>query len=129
VTEKASFVTTSDTVREWDEATKAPAQIERNIQTSANLATTPDGDLVREIVQILQERVAAWVNTFLVKIKVHRDEPLNEAADSRAEQRRTAHNAEDTNEYTPQLLWDHPRGKTIFSWDKNKNSRDDHLFC
>ena len=94
--------------------------------TRANLATTPDGDIVREIVQILQERVAAGANTFLIKIKAHRGEPLNEAADSRAEQGRTAHNAEDTNEYTPQLLWDHPSGKTIFSWKKNKNSTDAH---
>jgi ribonuclease HI len=93
--------------------------------TRANLATTPDGDIVREIIQILQERVTAGANTFLIKIKAHRGEPLNEAADSRAEQGRTAHNAEDTNEYTPQLLWDHPSGKTIFSWKKNKNSTDD----
>jgi ribonuclease HI len=91
--------------------------------TRANLPTTPDGDLVREIVQILQERVTSGANTFLIKIKAHRGEPLNEAADSRAEQGRTAHNAEDTNKYTPQLLWDHPSVKTIFSW--NKNSKDD----
>jgi hypothetical protein len=52
--------------------------------TRANLATTPDGDLVREIVQILQKRVTAGANTFLIKIKSHRGEPLNEAADSRA---------------------------------------------
>jgi ribonuclease HI len=83
--------------------------------TRANLATTPDGDIVREIIQILQERVTAGTNTFLIKIKAHRGEPLNEAADSRAEQGRTAHDAEDTNEYTPQLLWDHPSGKTIFA--------------
>jgi hypothetical protein len=50
---------------------------------------------------------------------------MNEAADSRADQNRTAHNTEDTNEYTPQLLWDHPSAKTIFSWNKNKTSKDD----
>ncbi len=93
--------------------------------TRANLATTPDGDIVREIVQILQERVTAGANTFFIKIKSHRGEPLNEAADSRAEQGRTVHNAEDTNKYTPQLLWNHPSGKTIFSWNKNKNPTDD----
>jgi ribonuclease HI len=93
--------------------------------TRANLATTPDGDIVREIVQILQERVTAGANTFLIKIKAHRGEPLNEAADSRAEQGRTAHTAEDTNEYTPKILWDHPSGKTIFSWQKDTSSIDD----
>jgi hypothetical protein len=40
--------------------------------TRANLATTPDGDIVREIVQILQERVIGGANTFLIKIKGHR---------------------------------------------------------
>ncbi len=44
---------------------------------------------------------------------------------ARAEQGRTTHNVEDANEYTPQLLWDHPNGKTIFSWNKNQNSKDD----
>ena len=46
-------------------------------RTRANLATTPDVDLVKEIVQILQERVTAGTNTFLIKIKAHRVEPLN----------------------------------------------------
>jgi hypothetical protein len=111
---------------------KAPVRTGRNTiskwageGTRANLVTTPDGDIVREIVQILQERVTTGANTFLIKIKAHRGEPLNEAADSRAEQGRKAHNAEDTNEYTPQILWDHPSGKTIFSWKKDKNSTDD----
>ena len=92
--------------------------------TRANLATTPDADLVREIVQILQERVTAGANIFLIKIKAHRGEPLNGAADSRTEQGRTTHNDEDANEYTPQLLWDHPSGKTIFSWNKNNSEND-----
>jgi hypothetical protein len=35
--------------------------------TRANLATTPDEDIVREIVQILQERVTAGANTFLYR--------------------------------------------------------------
>jgi hypothetical protein len=50
---------------------------------------------------------------------------LGEAADSRAEQGRQAHNAEDTNEYKPKILWDHPSGTTIFSWKKDKSSTDD----
>ena len=92
--------------------------------TRANLTTTPDGDIVREIVQILQERVTAGANTFLIKIKDHTGDPLNEAADSRAEQGRTAHDAEDTNEHTPKILWNHPSGRTIFSWNRN-NSKED----
>ena len=92
---------------------------------TSNLTTTPDGDLVREIIQILQERVTAGANTFLIKIKAHRGEPLNEAADPRVEKGRSVHRNEDTNEYTPKLLWDRPSGKTIVSWKKNKNSKDD----
>jgi ribonuclease HI len=84
--------------------------------TRANLTT----DLVREIVQILQERVTAGANTFLVKIKAHRGEPFNEEVDSRAEQDRVTHNTEDTNEHTPKLLWDLPSRKTIFSWTRTQ---------
>jgi len=74
---------------------------------------------VREIVQILQERVTVGANTFLVRIKTHRGEPLNEAADSRAEQGRTTHDSEEQDKCTPKILWDLPSGRTIFTWNKN----------
>ena len=59
------------------------------------------------------------------QIKDHRGEPLNEVADSRAEQDRTAHDAEEQDQHTPKILWDLPSGRTIFTWNKNGDPGDD----
>ena len=48
----------------------------------ATLATAPDADILREIVCLLTQRVRAGRATFLVKVKSHRGEPINERADS-----------------------------------------------
>ena len=47
----------------------------------ATLATTPDADILAKIVCILT-RVRAGRATFLVKVKSHRGEPINEVVDT-----------------------------------------------
>jgi hypothetical protein len=50
------------------------------------LATVPDADILQEIVCLLTQRVRAGRATFLIKVKSHRGEPINERADTRAEE-------------------------------------------
>jgi len=54
----------------------------------ATLATAPDADILREIIFLLTQRVRAGRATFLIKVKSHRGEPINERADSLAEEGR-----------------------------------------
>ena len=49
------------------------------------MANAPDADVLREIIELLKMRVQNGAATFLVKVKAHRGEPLNELADSLAE--------------------------------------------
>jgi hypothetical protein len=49
------------------------------------MANAPDADILREIIELLKMRVQNGAATFLVKVKAHRGEPLNELADSLAE--------------------------------------------
>jgi ribonuclease HI len=44
-------------------------------------ATSPDADILREIVCLLTQRVRAGRATFLIKVKSHRGEPINERSD------------------------------------------------
>ena len=46
----------------------------------ATLATAPDADILQEIVCLLTQRVRAGRATFLIKVKSHRGEPINERA-------------------------------------------------
>ena len=50
----------------------------------ATLETAPDADILREIVCLLTQRVRAGRATFLLKVKSHRGEPINERADTLA---------------------------------------------
>lgn len=51
----------------------------------ATLATVPDADILREVLAQLHRRIQTGVATFLVKVKSHRGEPINERADTLAE--------------------------------------------
>jgi hypothetical protein len=57
----------------------------------ATLATAPDADILPEIICLLTQRVRAGSlgATFLIKVKSHRGEPINERADTLAEEGRT----------------------------------------
>jgi hypothetical protein len=54
----------------------------------ATLATAPDADILRETVCLLTQRMRAGRATFLIKVKPHRGEPINERADTLAEEGR-----------------------------------------
>ena len=54
----------------------------------ATLATAPDADILREIVCLLTQRVRAGRATFLIKVKSHRGEQINERADTPTEKGR-----------------------------------------
>jgi len=55
----------------------------------ATLDTASDADILREIICLLTQRVLAGRATFLVKVKSHRGELINERADILAEEGRT----------------------------------------
>jgi len=42
----------------------------------------PDADVLRDIVQLLRERIEQGLLTIFIKIKAHRADPLNELADN-----------------------------------------------
>ena len=50
-----------------------------------SLANTADADILEYILAKLAARIGAKSRTFLIKVKAHRGEPLNEGADDRAE--------------------------------------------
>ena len=54
----------------------------------ATLATALDADILKEIICLLTRHVRAGKATFLVKVKSHRGEPINERADTLAEEGR-----------------------------------------
>ncbi len=50
-----------------------------------SLASTVDADILEYILSTLSARIAAKSRTFLIKVKTHRGEPLNEGPDDLAE--------------------------------------------
>ncbi len=50
-----------------------------------NLSRSPDTDVLKTIILKLQKRVETGATTLLIKVKVHRGDPLNEETDIRAE--------------------------------------------
>ena len=55
----------------------------------ASLANTADADILEFIIGKLRTRIAANARTFLVKIKSHRGETLNERADDLSDEGKT----------------------------------------
>jgi hypothetical protein len=52
------------------------------------LAGDANVDIMTSIIECIRERVLRVACTFLVKVKAHRGEPLNESADTQAENTR-----------------------------------------
>ena len=52
------------------------------------LATAPNADIMREVLCTLRMRIAAGSATFLIKVKSHRGEPINEQADDMVDEGR-----------------------------------------
>ena len=72
----------------------------------ATLANTSDADILREILTLLHSRIRAGSATFLVKVKSHRGEPLNERADMLAEQgRQRSENDKQWNARTERIVF------------------------
>jgi ribonuclease HI len=72
------------------------------------LHCSKDGDIVRGILELLRHRVNLGFPTFFVKVRAHRGEPYNEAADRIAS---TATRDEDG-----PLLWNAPSGRIIYQF-------------
>jgi hypothetical protein len=70
------------------------------------LHSSKDGDIVRGVLELLHHRVTLGFPTFFVKVRAHRGEPYNEAADRIAS---TATMDEDV-----PLLWNAPSGRIIY---------------
>ena len=51
----------------------------------ATLATAPDADILRDVLELLHNRIQAGAATFQVKVKSHRGKPINERADTLTE--------------------------------------------
>jgi len=48
---------------------------------SPSMHGNPDADMMRDIIQLLRERIEQGLLTIFIKIKAHRGDPLNELAD------------------------------------------------
>jgi len=71
----------------------------------------PDADIIRDIVQLLRERIEQGLLTIFIKIKAHRGNPLNEPADRWADEGRPWQ--------SENIRWSLPTNRPIFSWTEN----------
>ena len=55
------------------------------------LAGDANADIMISIIEHVRERVQKGARTFMIKVKAHRGEPLNELADTQAENARQLH--------------------------------------
>jgi len=69
----------------------------------------PDADIMRDIVELLRERIKQGLLTVFIKIKAHRGDPINELADRWADEGRPSEN----------IRWSLPTNRPIFSWTEN----------
>jgi len=79
---------------------------------SPSMWGNPEADIMRDIVQLLRERIEQDPLTIFIKIKAHRGDPLNELADRWADKRRQSEN----------IRWSLPTNRPIFSWTENGNA-------
>jgi len=59
---------------------------------SPSMWGNPDADIMRDIIQLLRERIEQGLLTIFIKIKAHRGNPLNELADRWADEGRLSEN-------------------------------------
>jgi len=76
---------------------------------SLSMHGNPDADIMRDIVQLLHERIEQGLLTIFIKIKAHRGDPLNELADRWADEGRQSEN----------IRWSLPTNRPIFYWTDN----------
>jgi ribonuclease HI len=79
----------------------------------ATLAIALDADILQEIVCLLTQRVRAGRATFLIKVKSHRGEPINERADTLAEEgREISDNKKRWDVQTDRMMFEVQKGNT-----------------
>jgi hypothetical protein len=79
----------------------------------ATLPTTSDSDILREKVCLVTQRVRAGRATFLIKVKSRRGEPINERADTLAEEGREISDDEKRwDDLTDQMMLEVRKGNT-----------------
>jgi len=71
----------------------------------------PVADIMRDIIQLLRERIEQGLLTILIKIKAHRGDPLNEL--------RLADRWADEGRQSEHIRWSLPTNRPIFSWTDN----------
>jgi len=76
---------------------------------SPSMHGNPDADIMRDIVQLLQERIDQGLLAIFIKIKAHRGDPLNEQADRWADEGRQSKS----------IRWSLPSNSPIFYWTDN----------
>jgi len=76
---------------------------------SPSMWGNPDADIMRDIVQLLRERIEQGLLTIFIKVKAHRGDPLNELADKWADGGRQSKN----------IRWSLLTNRPIFSWTEN----------
>jgi len=59
---------------------------------SPSMHENPDADIMRDIVQLLRERIQQGLLTIFIKIEAHRGDPLNDVADRWADEGRQSEN-------------------------------------
>jgi len=69
----------------------------------------PDADIMRDIIQLLRERIEQGFLTIFIKIKAHRGDPLNELADRWADEGRESEH----------IRGSLPTNRPIFYWTDN----------
>ena len=69
----------------------------------------PDADIMRDIVQLLRERIEKGLLTIFIKIKAHQGDPVNELADRWADEGRQSEN----------IRWSFASNRPIFYWTDN----------
>jgi len=74
---------------------------------NSTIKDTPDGDILREILELIRVRIDLVLFTLFVKIKSHRGEFFNETADRRADKGR---------HMETEARWTSLRQRPIFTW-------------
>jgi len=78
-------------------------------EKSPSMHGNPDADIMRDIIQLLRERIEQGLLTIFIKIKAHRGDPMNEQADRWADEGRQSEN----------IRWSLPSNRPIFYWTDN----------
>ena len=86
---------------------------------SPTLSKSKDSDILRAILELLHHRARKGLPTFFIKIRAHRGEPFNEAADRIAGRAGSEEGA---------LLWNAPSGRPIFRFTTTSEDGSESIY-